>query len=335
MTDASTNFTRGDVGGFLGDARPIDAVYGDSDTGIFIAKQLQLIETQVYERPFQPNPLLDVIQINTSGGAGLGETGFYEESGRARFKRMGDASADFDLADLKRKERLFPILPYISGYSYWMREFERAQRVGISLDTRKAMYCRKAYEDLLELHCLVGEPEEGVYGLLNAPEIENRATLATAFSTSTTATDLLDGLVDIVDSVTSESEDTARIPTDLFVPGPLFRYARRLFFGSGEQVSVRDRFEDITGCSLRPVERLKSIDSQLVDASASSGTDSFAIAGVFDAMSHQKQVPVPFQQMRPHVRSAGLETVIPCRTEIGGLHIYEPCFAVRENVWSS
>lgn len=336
----SHNFTRGTIADATAGGTPLQAsaallmdVHGDTLDVLALENELEAIKTQLYMKPYPPNQFLARVNIDTSGGTGLNATGFVEMASRAEFRRLGDQSADFDLADHKRKKRTFPVVSYISGWGYSIREVETAQRLGLNLDMRGADACRKAYDDLLELHAMVGEPEEGIYGFLNAPEIP-RSTQATALTSASSAADIFDQLMDYVDRVESNSEGVYMAQAFL-VPGPLYRKARRTMFTS-LNTSVAARFEEVTGFRLEPVERFKSVPKKYFGAAQTSGNSSVAIIGSFTPMSHEKQVPRPFQQLMPHVRKAGLETVVPVITDMGGLHVYEPGqFYVIENIYSS
>ena len=328
----SNAFSRGGLGDVIQGGAPIQAashilreVHGDALDVIALENELEAIKAQVYMRPFPPNQFLARLNIDTSGGTGLEATGFTEMDSRARFRRMGDKSADFDQADHKRKKRTFPVLSYISGWGYWLKEVETAQRLGIDLNTRSAFATRLAYDDLLELHAMVGEPTEGVYGFFNSPDIP-RQVLPTALTSASTADQIFDQLMDLVDAIEANSEGVYSALA-MLVPGPLYRKSRRTAF-AGVSETVAQRFEDVTGFELQPVERFKSVDT-------GGGATSVALIGAFTADSHEKQVPRPYQQLAPHIRNAGLETVVPVITDIGGLHVYQPGnFLAIENIYT-
>lgn len=330
----STAFSRGGLGDVIQGGAPIHAsshilreVHGDALDVIALENELEAIKAQVYMRPFPPNQFLSRVNIDTSGGTGLEATGFTEMDSRAKFRRMGDKSADFDQADHKRKKRTFPVLSYISGWGFWLKEVESAQRLGLDLNTRSAFATRLAYDDLLELHAMIGEPTEGVYGFFNSPDIPN-TTLGTALTSTSTADQIFDQLMDLVDSIEANSEGVYSALA-MLVPGPLYRKCRRTTF-AGVTETVSQRFQDVTGFDLQPVERFKSVDTLGTGA-----TTSVALIGAFTAESHEKQVPRPYQQLAPHIRNAGLETVVPVITDIGGLHVYQPGnFLAVQNIYT-
>lgn len=330
-------YVRGDSLPGLSDRINPHRVYGDADVdGYFILKSLQDIKTQNYMRPLPPNQLLDVVKINTTGGAGLRETGFREEDGRASWKRQGDKDGKFEEAENKILENTFKVLPYISGYAYMLREFESAQRSGFPLEARRAFLCRQAYFDLVIRSVLVGEPTEGVTGFLNDESIENRKQYKTPLSVTSTAQECYDRLVEIFNSVMDKSNETAQRPTDMLVPGALYRLCEDKQFGNGEKESVLERFERVKKCKLREIESLTSVTDGLVKGTNSTTARSYAICGVFNDMTHEKMIPIPFQQRPSHEAENGFKTVVPCRCEIGGLHIYSPTqFAVRSNIFAA
>jgi len=307
---------------------------GDAGETLYGEHALTRIQEGVYEAPFKPNRLLDLIAFNTSGGPGLQATKYFEGEARATFSRLGSKSAGFPLADASALPILQGVETYVSGWEMWIKDTEAAAAGGGNPMPRFARACKGAYRDLLLDHCLYGDPESQIEGLLNSGRIKNRALLATALTSASTATNLYTALSNITNSIGSTSEGLHDSPYAIAVPGPLKRKCDTTFRGSEGTISVTEWFEKSTGYNLIGIESLKTINGAIFGEG--SGTTSAIVAGNFGSPEvMEKMVPRPFQQLPAHIDSAGLRTVTPCVCDLGGWHIYDPtAVAIRTNVWS-
>ncbi len=329
MIPASIYFNQSDNNNRKAQAR------GDAGETLYGELALTMIQEGVYEAQFKPNALLDLIAFNTSGGAGLQSTKYFEGESRATFMRLGAKNPGFGTADAGTVPILQSVETYVSGWEMWLKDTEAAAAAGIDPMPRYARAVRAAYRQLMQDHCLYGDQESQIEGLLNSGRIKNRARLATALDENSTANDLYNALADIVKSIASTSEGLHDSPYALAVPGPLKRKCDTTFRGVDSTVSVTDWFQGSTGYQLIGIESLKEVDLALINE-GQAGTTGAAVAGNFgSSMVLEKMVPRPFQQLAPHVDSAGLRTITPVVCDIGGWHIYDPtALAVRSNIWS-
>lgn len=318
----------------------------DSYDTTILEQALEKIKAGIYERKKPKQEFLPYIPLDTSGGAGQKATGFVEGDSRAEWKEMADKANDHPLADAKSKKLTFPVMSYFSGYDYWWSEMQAAMRAAEAgldpqLNTRKAMACRDAYDELLENHILFGSIDHGVYGLFNHPDIKRQVITTTAttlnavtITPDTSADNMYDSLVAIWKDVMNQSAGIEK-PTHIFVPGALYREAVSTFFSSRD-TSVAQRFTTTTGLALTPIERFDSLsEDKLRSGGSSSTTKSVALAGAFSPQTVEKMVPQPFLQM-PAYQEGAFRTVVPCVTQLGGLHVYHPlAFKVYEGVWSA
>ena len=307
---------------------------GDSGEALYGEEALTAIQTTVYEAPFKPHPFLDLISYDTSGGAGLQSSKYYEGEARAKFNKMGSKSAGFDTADVSALPILQNVEVWVSGWEMWLTDTERAARAMTNPVPRKARACRSAYRALLLDHCLYGDNESQIEGLLTTGRIKNRASLATPLTEASNATELYSGLTAITKSIPDTSEGLHDTPYALAVPGPLKRHCDTTFRGSESTVSVTDWFQGSTGYQLISIESLKSVQGSLF---GEAGVTSAAIAGNFgDPDTIELFHPRPLFQLPTHIDNAGMRAITPVITDIGGWHIYDPtALAVRTNIWSS
>lgn len=327
----------------------LDAVQGtprgDSYDSEFVDQVLQKINNRTYNRVYQPHPFLELVNLDFTGGPGLDSHKYFEGDAKARWARMGDASADIptSAAQTLRKPIVQGVETYWSGYEVKLKELERYQRAGSDAVPRKAMAVTAAYLDLLVLHTLCGDREAGIDGLLSCDRIKNRKALSSTerLDLDSTATELSDFLMGLARSIPDESASIygqfGMGGYAIALPASMKRVCDTTFFGSDSNISVTARFEAATGYTLIGLERLKNIPEILMgDDTSGTDTTGVAIAGSFSPATHAKQVPVPVQFMSPFVDMAGFRTTTPARCDLGGIEIYAPnAFAIRTNVWSN
>ena len=329
-----------DFGDMLSGLTPLTtwaAARGDS--GNIANEQLTFITEGVFEREHPRHPLLDVIQFDLSAPAGAVATRFYEGESRAKFKAQGPKSADFDTADLGKRAVTIPIEHYFSGYELWERERQALAMLpnGDNAIPRMAQAILSSYRTLLVDHCLTGDLDAGIEGLLNAEAITNsrRYKNADRLTSASAAADMFNLIRDFCNSIADTSEDIFGEEGGYVcaLPSQLYRKISGTYFTDGGNMSVKMRLEEATGFSFIPINRLNAISGELLNDTTTANT-SCAIAGRFDAASHAKQLPQPLEQMQPHLDFAGLRSVVPATCAIGGIHLYQPLsFAVGRNIW--
>ena len=315
--------------------RHMDAQARGDANGNICAEQLTYIIEKVYERAMPNHPLLDMINFDTSPPEGAQATRYYEGESRARFSPMGPQGEDFNTADLKKKAVTVPVEWYFSGYELWMREAAALAMSDSDAIPRLAYAVTMAYRDLLVLHCLTGDPDAGIDGFLTTDKISNTRYYSDAnrLDVNSTAAAQYDLLVGLCDSIADTSEDVYGDEGGYLcaLPSKLDRLARRTYFAS-LNISVADRVEQATGFRIIGINRLNSISGDLLQDPT--GDRACAIVGKFTAETHAKMMPKPLEQMTPHIDHAGLRSVVPAVTAIGGLHLYEPLsFATARNIY--
>lgn len=310
---------------------------GDANGTIF-DERLVSIEERIYERSVPNHPLLDVVNFRTSDAPGIEATRYYEGEARASFKTMGPRSADFDLADTKGQPITIPVEWYYSGYEMYRREVLAANLANTQEVPRKAKAVTNAYRDLLVSHFLLGDLDSNIKGLLNHDHIKNRKRLKDAdrLSNTSTAQELYDLLVDFAHSIEDTSEDIygGEGGYAMALPSQLYRRVCRTYFGNDANITVKQRVEDATGFTLVPINRLNKVDRALLGEGT--GDTAAAMCGKFTPTTHAKVLVQEFNQLPAHTDTAGLRTVTPVETCIGGIHLFEPLsFAVRTNIWAT
>lgn len=329
--NGQARFVRGDASSMRGTR----SLHADEYNVVAFQNELEEIKAEVYERPVPPLILQGIVPLDTSGGRGLQRTGFKAGNSSARFKPRGARSNDAPTADISRQKITSPVQGYISAYEFWEDEIIAAQRTGEDLTRSGAIACNRAYNELVESHLLIGDPavggdnEGGIFGLFNNPKIRT-STLDNddALTKSSSAQDLYDTIMDLIDGVEDQSADTY-MARACILPSAMLRLIRRKRFSStsGDDTVLR-RIEQDTGFTLIGAPSLNAIStaSMGVDnanvGTGASGTAACAIAGVFDPMHIAKRVPLPFLQKAP--MQEGMRTRVYCLTDLGGLEVYQP-----------
>ncbi|MCP4248558.1 MAG: DUF2184 domain-containing protein [bacterium] len=355
MSSTYAGFIRGKDGlrQVVGGRRPlsdyenvrIDAVRGDTYDSAFVDEVLTRVTERVINRTYQPHPLLSILNFDNTGGPGLAATKYFQGDAKASWARMGDRSNDLPTnAETLTKPITQPVESYWSGYEVWLRELERYQRAGSDVIPRKALAVAVGYLDLLIMHSLIGDHEAGIDGIATSDQIRNTGDAAAAdvLTTASTAAQLFEFLKDLAKSIPDESAsiygEWGMGGYAICVPASMKRECDATFFGiENSENSVTHRLKKATGFDLIGLQRLEAVsDVALGRVGTGTTTTSLFLAGSFSPQTHVKQVPVPYQELPPHVDNLGFRTVTPSRCDLGGVEIHEPnAFAIRTGYWSN
>lgn len=340
----NSKWTRGrDYSSLVAGMQPIStwsSVRGDS--GNIAEDELTAINDRVVERSVPRHPLLDLVEFDTTAPAGAVATSFMQGESRAQWKTQGPKSDDMDFAELGKKKIVIPVEHYFSGYDLWERERKAIAMLpeGDNTIPRKAAAVTQAYRTLLVDHFLVGDLDAGIEGILNTDQIPNtrRYKNADRLSGASAAADAYKRIKDFCFSIGDVSEDIFGDEGEgayaCALPSNLYRFIAGTFFTDGSANSILERLIKATGFRFIGLNSLNSISGTLL-GEASSTAVSCAIAGKFDAASHQKQLPEPMTEMMSHITANGMRTVTPFTCAIGGIHFEQPlAFATARNIWS-
>jgi hypothetical protein len=134
---------------------------------LFFARQLEYIRPQLYEKKFPARKARLHFPVNTEGGSGL-QTITHRMITRAGLAAIG---MGFPRSEIAIREFTSPVKPLTSSYSWDIQELREAMRNGTDLNAAKANAAKAAIIDLENLLAYVGDPQSGLIGAFNHPNI--------------------------------------------------------------------------------------------------------------------------------------------------------------------
>lgn len=291
----------------------------DSNTSLFLQRELQAIETRTYTVPGPPLKAERLIPVDTSIPAGAQQWGFdrYTEVGSARWASSNPR--DMPRVRKVKARSLFPMATLWDGYAYTWDDVQQAMMAGMEggLDASYAMTARNVLERYRNRVWLRGAPEKGFVGLFSDPLVP----IVTASvgdwdgTGASTPAQILEAAHRAVLEVTLNNEETSE-PDTMALPLQVYGYWSTTPLGvEGGGPTILASFL-ANSPSIRTVEAVNDLRSA-------------GVGGVGRAMIYRKdpavleaKASVLFLQLPPQLY--GLETQVPCLSKIGGVAIKEP-----------
>lgn len=134
---------------------------------LFFARQLEYIRPKLYDKKFPARKARVHFPLNTEGGSGL-ESITHRMINRAGIAAIG---MGFNRSEISVREFTSPVKPLTSSYGWDLMEIRKAMRADIALSAAKANAAKAAIIDLENQLAYIGDPESGLIGAFNHPNI--------------------------------------------------------------------------------------------------------------------------------------------------------------------
>lgn len=146
----------------------------DTSTLLWFSTQLEHVMAEVEGEEFPELRMAngEIIPIDTSIPDGAETFVYYlfSATGIAQFS-AAYANGELPLVTLKGAKVVGNIEPMTNGYAYETREIRNAQFTGFGLETELSVAARRAHDQLLNDTGMWGQPDLGLPGLINHPNI--------------------------------------------------------------------------------------------------------------------------------------------------------------------
>lgn len=193
----------------------------------FLISQTSHIESQVYAVKYPDITYQDLIPIDTSANQWATTVEYYSMDGAGRANWINGAARDVPMVDTSREKHSTEVQMAAIGYQYNIQEINQARMLGQNLSADRAMYARRAYEELVESVAFDGDTAKGFEGLFGNSSVTVVAAPNNAGATSTLWTaktpdeilldvnTLLSGIYTA--SKTIEMADTLLLPEERYI----------------------------------------------------------------------------------------------------------------------
>lgn len=133
----------------------------------FVVKQTSSIEAGVYRHKYPDLDYASLIPVDTSANPFATSVTYYSMDGAGRAKWINGNGKDIPVANAELEQFETPVHTAGIGYSYGWEEVGRAQMLGVALESEKAFYARRAYEEMVYRVAFAGDTGKGFEGLFN------------------------------------------------------------------------------------------------------------------------------------------------------------------------
>lgn len=287
------------------------------DQTIFAANALNYVKARTYDRQLPAMNGLAFIPQESDAPEWAESITYrsFDEVGMAKI--IANYADDLPRADVKGTERMVPVRTIGDSYGYNINELNASVALGTQLPERKATAARRAIEVKLNQIAMVGDPQYGLFGITNHPNIGATTGLTGDWAAvGTTGAQIVADFNIMVDAVRVQSKGVHE-PTLAMLPlNAVSAMNRKYVADSGNKTAaqvVRELYPNIRIAGLPELENV--------------GGDSIALIGEFSVENMALETVMPFNQLPAQARN--LELVVPCMARTGGVSVHYPLAFTR------
>lgn len=291
----------------------------DAVGDIFFARQLEVIQKQVYEFQYPTLKSFQLIPVSFDipEGAEYVTATQFQAVGRARI--IQSYADDLPEAGLIGTQLTNPVQGIGTSYRYSYQEIRAARQNNMNLPLRLAEAARRANDQLVDNLAFYGSPSFGMTGLFNNPNVPTLTVPADGIGgntewTTKTPDQILRDMNLVVNQVVTQSNEI-EMPDTLLLPLDQYTYIASTARSINSDTTILNYFL-MNNPFITTVEALPKLAQQ------GAGGSNIMIAYEKNANKLEMMIPLPFTQHPPQERN--LEFVIPCESRFGGVSIYYP-----------
>jgi hypothetical protein len=287
----------------------------------FLQSNLAYVEQQLYQteytEPLYKNAFASGAIDTSAGWARTVEVYSIDMVGMGKF--LSGNALDIPIADIGFKRGVSPIESAGIGYRYTYEELMTAQYAsangsvvpGQALDASRAMVCRTAFEQHVDMVALTGDTDKGYEGLFNNSNVPTANVINGASATpgweTKTADEILFDINDAINDVFAQTKNIDKANT-LALPSSAFQLIAGMRLGTVNDTTVLEfiRSKNVyTAMTNSPLEIVPFLHLETIGA----GSTKRMIAYNKNPIKQKMHVPVPLQFLAPQLK--GYEYQVP------------------------
>lgn len=306
------NFDEADVLGVATFGASVGRTFNQDDS-IILARQLDFVRAQTYDRLLPPMRGLELFPVSTDAPEWAEAIVYrsYDMVGIAKI--IANYADDLPRADVNGKEVMVPVRTIGDSYGYNIQELNASIGLGNNLPGRKALAARQAIEVKINQIALVGDALYGLYGGANHPNIGTTAGITGDWNGAATAAQIVADFDILYQAVRIQSKGV-HTPNRFALPMTAMGAAQRKVVpdtgGKSAYTMIREKYPNVAWMDMIELE------------AGGVTTDSLALMGEFNEVNGSFELVMPFNQLPAQARN--LELVVPCYARAGGVSIHYP-----------
>jgi hypothetical protein len=288
----------------------------------FVTTQAAFINTQVNEMVYPEIIYPSVIPVDTSAPPFTQTIITYASDKYGKADWINGNADDIPMAATELN--MFKSVVYTAaiGYGFGWEEVNYAMLIGHNIQTADASAARRAYEEMVERICFVGDTTKNMSGLINYPGITAGAPPSGGNWTATTpAANIMADLNSLITGISQGTNYTSYADTILLPPDKLALLAGIIIPDSGGQTFMswfmrNNAYTLLSGVTpvMKPVRALKT---------AGAGATNRAVAYRRSPDVLSVSLPMPHRFL-PVYQDGPLHWVVPGVFRMGGLQVPRP-----------
>ncbi len=288
----------------------------DAGETAFFLRQLEAVKTRTYDTKYKNLKAKLFLPTSSEAPSGADFIVWYSFSKAGQAKVIADYANDFPRVDVYAEENQSKIKSLGDSYGYALKEIRRAQMAGVDLNTRRANTARRAIEELIDDLAWNGDKAFNIQGFLDYPGIteytlpDPGSGIDWASKTPDNIVADLTGLMSAVSVPTKGREEVNMI----LLPRTQFNQIKNTRMTDGNDKTIYTYF-----LTNNPGVQIEVLD---LLSTAGTGSTTRMMGYTKDPNNVTLELPQPFEQLEQDKK--GMEYVIPCHAEMGGIIVYYP-----------
>jgi hypothetical protein len=309
-----------DALGFRADSDDPNFRLDSGETAAF-ARQLQAVETQIYEVEYPANRARDFIPVDGSHGAWAESFVWRIWDWAGMAKIITGYSDDRPAVDIMAAEKVQKIESLGDSFGYSIQDLRAASRLGMPLDSEKGQLARKAIENKIEDLSVLGDTATGLPGFVNMPNVpilSSPGDLTGNWLGGATPKQILADLHAMPNAVDDNTKGTHAANT-IVLPRPQYRWIKSTTLNDYTSETILTTF-------LKQSDTIRQVDqwNRLDTADGSGGP--LAVCYQKDPTVVKLVIPQEFEMLPPQPRNLAFK--VPCHSRYGGVSWRYPLAAV-------
>ena len=294
----------------------------DAGEAVFFERQLESIESRLYETKYRELKYRRLIPVSNRDGAGASSIIYYQYTKIGMAKIIANPSDDLPRSDVYAKEFSARVYSIGTSFGFSTKEMRRAQRSGVPLEMMKVDAARKAVRFKESDIAWNGESEYSIVGLLDNTNIPNVQAPLNAATTSREWADkspdeIIYDIGTLLVSGIREATNEVQSADTLLLPIEQYNYIAQTPRSTHSDTTILAFIlENETAFGLRFIEALPELKG------TGTGATDQALAYEKDPEVLELRIPMEMQMLPPERRN--LEMITNVESEIGGVVVRYP-----------
>lgn len=307
----------------VGDQAP-PGFRNDAGEGLFFERQLESVESRLYEKKLRELKFRRLIPVSTRDGPGAAQITYYLYTKFGAAKIIANPTDDLPRVDVASERHVAEVRVVGDAFGYSTQELRNAQYSNVPLETFRASAARRAINELMSDIAWNGDSTYNLLGFLDNPNVSDTQVAQAAGGGNSRVWGVdktpLEIVADIGDRITQINTDTKEVhqPDTCLLPIDKLQYIRRTPMSETfpQMTIARWLMDPENGFGLTTLEALPELTG------SGTGSTDQGLLYERDPEVLELRIPMEMQTLPPERRN--LQFHVPVEAEIAGVVIRYP-----------